>query len=124
MADTEMSRLTIIITLAVFLTAVYLIEGIVISAQDTLEDIDANRGNLIISGDGTYPQYLNYTYDNIEESGADPMSMITGFFGFLAFAPLELPVFIQFILTMTTTLVGVVLFYLTYTFIRDWIPFI
>jgi hypothetical protein len=124
MANTDMSRLWIIIILSLFIIGSYTIEGIILGAKDTIEDIDANRDTLIITGESTYPDYLNYTHENIEGSSVDPANLVLGFISFLSFGELGLPLFMQFILSTVMTIIGIVIFYLSYTFVRDWIPFV
>lgn len=123
MAETNFSRLNIMIILTVFITSVYMVEGIVISAQETLDEID-NTGNVIVVDENGYPVYGNYSYENVGESDIDVVGSILGLGGFLTFEPLGLPMFMQFILSTTMLIISIVIAYIIYSFARDWVPFV
>ena len=118
-------RLKAIIILFVFLTLFYGAYGVfgdITQLGDV--DFDAEYNYNESSEIGTYDISSDDAYET-DESGDDFISMIVNIGKFLTFYDFaEINTFIFLLFNTVTTICFIVIGYIIYTFIRDWIPFV
>jgi len=120
-SENKINRLEILIILFLIITCFYAVEGIFILGQAEYESQDMTG---LVQENPEIIDPENFTYTEGQELGFDPLSIVIGFIGFLSFAPLGLPIWASVSLSIFMSIVGIIIVYLIYTFIRDWIPFV
>jgi len=114
-------RLEMMIILFLFITCMYTFEGIYLLGQEEIVLADTTG---IVQNESKPVNPQNYTYYNIETQHSDPLGLVLGFFGFLTFQPLGMPVWATIFINIVMVICAITLGLLVYVFIRDWIPLI
>jgi len=117
-------RLKVILILFFFVTMIYGSYGVfgsITTMSDYEYELDYGKDNITGQQIGDYNISQNETYST-DESGDDFIGMLTGFGNFATFENVD-NVFARMLLTSATSICFIVIGYLIYTFIRDWIPF-
>ncbi len=110
-------RLKYMLIIFVVLTLMYAVQGVFVVAQEEMRITDLSQTGNISSED-----LANAT---ARSSGENFIGVLGWFLGFITFQAIEgIPLWASGILSMFTSVCTIVISYIIYTFIRDWIPFV
>lgn len=123
-ADGSPWRLKAIIILMLVLTLLYGSYSVFGTIQ-TADEFNQQLINYSYDDNSTIDSTVNQTgtYEYNSDSGQDFISVLTGFGNFITFGEIE-NTWVRMIFNTFTSICLIVIGFLIYTFVRDWIPFI